>query len=221
MKFDGVLFDLDGTLLATLQDLGDAVNRVLAARGWPTHDLEAYRYFVGEGASTLIERALPAAHRDAASVRSALAAYRADYEKHWNVTTRPYDGIVEMLAELRRRGLTLGVLSNKPHAMTVRCIESYFPGVPFPALLGQRDEVAKKPDPAGAYEAARLMGVAPDRVLYVGDTGTDMQTACAAGMFALGVTWGFRPEQELLDNGAQALAHHPRDIIARLDATQP
>jgi phosphoglycolate phosphatase len=219
MRFDGVLFDLDGTLLATLQDLGDSVNRVLAARGWPTHSLEAYRYFVGEGASTLIERAMPEEHRDAASVRGTLAAYRADYEHNWNNTTKPYDGIPDMLAEMRRRGLVLGVLSNKPHAMTVRCIESYFPDVPFPALLGQRDEVAKKPDPAGAYEAARLMGVASARVLYVGDTGTDMQTARAAGMFALGVTWGFRPAAELLENGAQALAHHPREVIALLDGS--
>lgn len=212
MKFDGVLFDLDGTLLDTLQDLGDSVNRVLAARGWPTHGLEAYRYFVGEGARTLVERAIPPAQRARETVASALAAYRADYERNWNVATRPYDGVPEMLASLQRRGAVLGVLSNKPHAMTVRCIEGYFPGVPFPALLGQRDEVARKPDPAGAFEAARLMAAEPGRILYVGDTGTDMQTAKAAGMFALGVTWGFRPEQELRSHGADAVAHHPSEI---------
>jgi phosphoglycolate phosphatase len=218
MRFDGVLFDLDGTLLDTLQDLGDSVNRVLAARGWPTHDLEAYRFFVGEGARTLIARALPAAHRDAATVGAALAAYRADYQQHWNVATRPYDGVPELLAGLQQRGQALGVLSNKPHAMTVKCMEGYFPGVPFRALLGQRDHVAHKPDPAGAFEAAHLMGVPAGRVRYVGDTGTDMLTARAAGMFALGVTWGFRSEVELRENGAQALAHHPREVLPLLDA---
>jgi phosphoglycolate phosphatase len=217
MRFDGVLFDLDGTLLDTLQDLGDSVNRVLAARGWPVHTLEDYRYFVGEGARTLISRALPEGHRDPATVNAALAAYRADYQQKWNVATRPYDGIPELLAALRRRGLVLGVLSNKPHAMTVKCIEGYFPGVPFRALLGQRDSVAHKPDPAGAFEAAHLMDVAPGRMLYIGDTGTDMQTACAAGMFALGVTWGFRPEAELRENGAAAVVRRPAEVLTVLD----
>ena len=218
MRFDGVLFDLDGTLLDTLRDLGDAVNRVLAARGWPVHGLEAYRYFVGEGARTLVSRAIPEAHRDAATVTAVLAAYRGDYERNWNVATRPYDGIPALLAELQRRGRVLGVLSNKPHAMTLKCIEGYFPHVPVRALLGQREHVAHKPDPAGAFEAAREMGVAPGRMLYVGDTGTDMDTARAAGMFALGVTWGFRPESELRAHGAAAIALRPSDVLALTEA---
>ena len=212
-RFDGVLFDLDGTLLDTLRDLGDAVNRVLARHGHPPHPLSSYNYFVGEGARTLIERSLPPAERDAATVDAVLADYRRDYSRNWNVSTKPYEGIPEALRELRSRGLTLGVLSNKPHPMTVKCIEGYLSDLSFAAVLGQRDEVPKKPDPAGAFEAARLMGVAPDRVLYVGDTGVDMQTARAAGMFALGVTWGFRPEVELRENGASAIIHHPREIL--------
>jgi phosphoglycolate phosphatase len=212
LRWDGVLFDLDGTLLDTLKDLGDAVNRVLAARGLPGHGLDVFRYFVGEGARTLIERSLPADRRTAAEVEAVLAEYRLDYARNWNVATAPYAGIVEMLEALRTAGLALGVLSNKPHPMTVTCIEGYFPRVPFAAVLGQRDEVARKPNPAGAFEAARLMGVEPARVLYVGDTGVDMQTARAAGMFALGVTWGFRDEQELLENGAEALVRDPAEI---------
>jgi phosphoglycolate phosphatase len=217
MRFDGVLFDLDGTLLDTLQDLGDSVNRVLAARGWPIFGLEDYRYFVGEGARTLISRALPPGHRDTETINAVLADYREDYQRNWNVATRPYDGIPELLAGLQRRGLVLGILSNKPHAMTVKCVEGYFPGVPFRALLGQREHVPHKPDPAGAFEAAHSMGVAPERVLYVGDTGTDMLTARAAGMFALGVTWGFRPEAELREHGADAVVHRPAGILHLLD----
>lgn len=216
MRFDGLLFDLDGTLLDTLQDLGDAMNRVLAARGWPTHPLDAFRYFVGEGARTLVSRAIPEDRRDAATIQAVLAEYRADYTANWNVATHPYAGIPELLAELQRRGAILGVLSNKPHAMTVKCVQGYFPGVPFPALLGQREHVAHKPDPAGAFEAARLMGLEPARVLYVGDTGTDMLTAKAAGMFSLGATWGFRPESELREAGAGAIIHRPAQALDHL-----
>jgi 2-phosphoglycolate phosphatase len=215
-RFDAALFDLDGTLLDTLEDLGSAVNRVMSARGFPTHPMSSFNYFVGEGARTLIERSLPPGHRDAATVDALLDDYRKDYGRSWNVTTKPYAGIPELLEELQRRGLALGVLSNKPHGMTVKCIEGYLAKFPFKAVLGQRDDVAKKPDPAGAFEAARLMGVAPDRVLYLGDTGVDMQTARAAGMFALGVTWGFRPEIELRENGASAIIHHPADVLKYL-----
>lgn len=211
-----VLFDLDGTLLDTLQDLGDAMNRVLDRRGYSTHPVESYRWFVGEGARTLVERALPPERRGEQEIDSALADYRADYTVNWKVATKPYDGIPELLAELSRRGLVLGVLSNKPHAMTVKCIEGCFPETRFQALLGQREEVAKKPDPAGAHEAARLMGCEATEVLYVGDTATDMETARAAGMFALGATWGFRPESELREHGASAIIHHPRDVLAFL-----
>lgn len=217
-RLRGVLFDLDGTLLDTLKDLADAVNRVVSARGFPTHNLDDFRWLVGEGARLLIERSLPEDHRDAATVESALTDYRADYSKHWNVSTRAYDGIPELLAELQRRGIALGVLSNKPHVMTQRCIEGYFPTTPFAAVLGQRDEVPRKPDPAGAYEAAAKMGMPAQDVLYVGDTAVDMQTARAAGMMAAGVTWGFRPESELRDNGAQIIVHHPRELLALFGA---
>ena len=216
-RFRGVLFDLDGTLLDTLQDLGDSVNRVLAANNFPTHAMEAYRYFVGEGARTLIERALPETNRDAATIEAVLADYRRDYAVHWRDSTKPYNGIMDALVEMEKRGLALGVLSNKPHAMTLKCIEGFLPAVPFKAILGQRDDVAKKPDPAGAHEAARLMGVDLGEILYVGDTGVDMETARAAGMFALGVTWGFRPESELQENGADAIIHHPRQLLDHLD----
>lgn len=211
--FRAVLFDLDGTLLDTLRDLGEAMNLVLAQRGYPTHPIDAYRYFVGEGAALLVARAFPEAHRDEASTQAGLAEYRAAYERHWNVHTRPYDGIPDLLDALAARGMALGILSNKPHGMTLRCVEGYLARWTFACVLGQRESVARKPDPAGALEAARRMRVAPDAVLYVGDTATDMDTARAAGMFAVGATWGFRPESELRDHGAQAIVHHPRDVL--------
>jgi 2-phosphoglycolate phosphatase len=211
--FKAVLFDLDGTLLDTLQDLADAVNRVMKKRGHPTHDIEAIRWFIGEGARMLVERALPEAKRTEAEIEAALADYRTDYMANWNVATKPYGGIVPLLHELHARGLALGVLSNKPHAMTVRCIEGYLREFPFKAVLGQRDEVAKKPHPEGAHEAARLMGCKTEEILYVGDTAVDMQTARAAGMIALGATWGFRPESELRENGADAIIHAPLAVL--------
>jgi phosphoglycolate phosphatase len=218
MRFLGVLFDLDGTLLDTLKDIGDAVNRALAARGFPTHPTAAYKEFVGEGARRLVERALPEAHRGDALVREALAEYRRDYGERWNVATRPYEGIPEMLDGLAARGVRLGVLSNKPHAETLKCVRGYFPATPFRAVLGQRDAVARKPDPAGAREAARELDLPVEKILYAGDTAVDMETARAASMFAVGVTWGFRPESELRAHGAQAVAHHPREITTLVDA---
>ena len=215
-RFTACLFDLDGTLLDTLRDLGESMNAVLAARGYPTHPIDAYRYFVGEGASMLVERAFPADHRAPDTIRAGLAEYRAIYERSWNVHTRPYDGIPALLDALVARRLVLGILSNKPHRMTIRCVEGYLAAWPFACVLGQRDDVARKPNPAGAFEAAQLMHVPPAHVLYLGDTATDMETARAAGMFAVGATWGFRPETELRAAGAHAIVHHPADVIPLL-----
>lgn len=212
----GVLFDLDGTLLDTLEDIGGSVNRVLARRHLPVHPIAAYRDFVGDGARVLIQRALPEGRRDEATVRDGLTEYREVYARHWNESTRPYDGIPDLLDALSERALKLGILSNKPHDMTRRCVAHYLARWSFAAVLGQREEVARKPDPSGALEAARLMGLHPADILYVGDTATDMETAAAAGMFSVGVTWGFRPEAELRAHGARAVAHHPSEILGLL-----
>ncbi len=216
-RFDAALFDLDGTLLDTLRDLAESMNRALAQRGFPGHPIDAYRYLVGEGITVLATRALPEGHRSDADIESLLNDYRRDYESHWDTHTRPYDGIPEMLTALRSAGLKLGILSNKPHAMTLKCVEGYLADWPFACVFGQRDNVPRKPDPTGALEAAAVMGVTPARVLYLGDTSTDMKTARAAGMFAVGATWGFRPESELRETGAHAIVHHPREVLALLN----
>ena len=212
LNYRAVLFDLDGTLLDTLDDLGDSINRALIRLDCPTHGREAFRYFVGEGVRMLVERALPAGRRDPATVETMLQFYREEYRKGWNLKTRIYEGIPGMLDDLVARKLTLGVLSNKPQDMTTECVEGYLARWPFAVVFGQREHVARKPDPQGALEAADVMEVKPAEVLYLGDTATDMDTARAAGMFAVGASWGFRPVEDRLAHGAQAIAHHPREV---------
>lgn len=216
MTYQAVLFDLDGTLLDTLADLGNAVNRVLAARGLPTHPLDAYRYFVGEGARLLVTRALPENRRDAATIAACLAGFQADYDQNWQVETRPYPGVADMLDVLTARGLKLAVLSNKPHDFTVRCVSELLPRWTFDPVFGLRDTVPRKPDPAGALEITACLNIPPANFLYLGDTATDMQTARATGMFPVGALWGFRSAEELVESGAQVLIEEPGELLGLL-----
>lgn len=220
MKYRAIIFDLDGTLLNTLDDLGNAVNRTLEAEGLPTHPIAAYRYFVGNGARTMIRRALPEERRDEATTTRCLEIFRDDYARHWNVDTKPYDGVADMLDALAARDLRLAVLSNKPDADTKRCVAELLPNWEFELVLGQRDGIPHKPDPTGAIEIAEALGVPASTILYVGDTAVDMQTAAAARMFPAGALWGFRPRQELEASGARAFLAHPLEILAILDASQ-
>jgi len=199
-------FDLDGTLIDSLADLGEAVNRMLQERGCPIHPVDAYREFIGEGARLLVQRALPpAVAQDADLVNDALAAYQAHYQDCWRDQTRPYPGVVELLAKLQVQGVHLAVISNKPHAFTQLCAEHFFPDADFVCVLGQREGVQRKPDPAAALEAAALCGLSPADCIYVGDSGVDMRFARAAGMTAIGVLWGFRDQAELVEAGATHL----------------
>ena len=213
-KFSAVVFDLDGTLLDTLEDLGDAVNRVLTDRGFPAHPMEAYRYFVGDGSAVLIERALPESARGSDVYRDCLAAFMADYDRSWKVKTRLYDGISEMLDSLADLGIDMAILSNKSHGFTVNCVRDLLSKWRFKPVFGLRDDVPRQPDPAGALEISRLLGASPDRMLYLGDTAIDMQTAVSAGMFPVGALWGFRTREELEENGAMALIQHPGELLS-------
>jgi phosphoglycolate phosphatase len=210
----GVLFDLDGTLLDTLQDLADSTNRCLAGLGLPGHPVEAYRYFVGDGLRNLALRVLPAQRRDPATVQALQERFNSDYREHWADRTRPYEGVTGLLEGLSARGRPMAVLSNKPHAFTVEMVRHFFGSWSFTAVLGARDSRPRKPDPASALEAGAAMGLAPAQVLYAGDTRTDMETARNAGMFAVGVLWGFRPRAELEQSGAQALVTRPEELLA-------
>jgi len=216
-SFDAVLFDLDGTLLDTLRDIGEACNRVLAERGYPGHPIDTYRYMVGDGARVLWARALPEDQREDSTIDGCLDAYITEYARGWNVHTQPYEGIGDLLDALIERRLKLAVLSNKPHRFTVQCVETFLARWTFHAVRGQSDAFPRKPDPASALDVAGHLGTTPDRMLYVGDTGTDMQTATRAGMVAAGVLWGFRGRAELETNGATEIIGRPLELLALLE----
>jgi phosphoglycolate phosphatase len=209
-----ILFDLDGTLLDTLADLADSTNRCLARLGLPGHPVEAYRYFVGDGLTNLALRTLPVERRDPGTVEALKDLFNRDYHEHWADRTRPYEGITGLLDALSALGRPMAILSNKPHAFTVEMVRHFFSAWKFAAVFGARDSHPRKPDPAAALEASAAMGLSPAQLLYAGDTGTDMETARNAGMFAVGVLWGFRPRAELLDSGAQALVSRPAELLA-------
>jgi phosphoglycolate phosphatase len=217
MPYKAVLFDLDGTLLDTLSDIGAAVNRVLAGKGFPAHELDVYRYFVGDGSAMLINRALPKEKRTDDVIRTCLAAYLEDYGRNWNVMTKPYEGIPEMLDALNDRGVKMAILSNKNHELTKRCVTELLSNWNFEVVIGQRNGVPPKPDPAGALEVAKRLNIPPADFLYMGDSGVDMKTAVASGMFPVGVLWGFRSMGELRDNGSLALIDRPSEILGLLD----
>jgi phosphoglycolate phosphatase len=211
--FDGVMFDLDGTLVDSLADLADSANEVLSSSGHAVHPRDAYRRFVGDGITVLMERALPASARSSQQVAEAVASMRQVYARNWNASTRPYAGILELVGRLLAQNYCLAVLSNKPHAATVAVVNAHFAVGTFEQVQGAGPEFPHKPDPASALMLAARQGVPPSRWLYVGDTGTDMATAVAAGMFPCGVLWGFRDEDELLDAGAKAILRRPHCLM--------
>lgn len=212
MKYKAILFDLDGTLLNTLNDIGNAANRVLSRHNFPVHPMDDYRYFVGDGIRTLIVRALPPDKRDASLISACVDEFNREYDKTWNIETALYPGVEDMLDLVQDRGFRLAVFSNKPHEFTQNCVDAFFPYREFEAVLGIKESIPHKPDPTGALTIARRIGIAPASFLYLGDTGTDMQTACAAGMYPVGALWGFRSSDELTENGAKALVSHPTEV---------
>jgi len=217
MTYKAVLFDLDGTLLDSIEDMGDSLNRVLDKNGFPTHNRDTYCRFVGDGATNLIRRALPEGKRTEAIINSCLKSFLVDYDKNWNVKTRLYDEIPELLDTLTSRGLKITVLSNKPHRYTLKCIDGFLSDWNFDVVFGQRDDVPRKPDPTGALEIAEQLNILPSDFLYLGDTETDLKTSFAAGMFPVGVLWGFRSAEELLENGAKVLINNPLEVLELLD----
>ena len=208
-----VVFDLDGTLLDTIGDLAVACNAVLAVRGLPQHSYEEYCHFVGNGIMRLVERALPEPLRTPENVASVRADFVKYYTEHIDTYTKPYDGIPELLRELVARGVQVAVASNKFQAGTEKLVRLFFPEIPFVAVLGQREGVPLKPDPAVVNEILSRTGAAKENVLYVGDSDVDMQTAAAAGVRSVGVTWGFRSREELAASGAGHIVDRPEEIL--------
>ncbi len=217
MRYKAVLFDLDGTLLDTLEDMGDAMNQVLAKNGFPTHPLDTYRYFIGDGATALVTRALPEEKRNDDCIRACLETFGEEYGRNWKVKTKAYEGVAEMLNELAARRLKMAVLSNKPDGFAKRDVSELLPNWTFDIVFGKRKGVPLKPHPAGALEVAKCLNVSPGHFLYLGDSAVDMKTAVAAGMVPVGVLWGFRPEQELREGGAHVCIKRPQEILNLLE----
>lgn len=213
-----VIFDLDGTLINSVADLGQATNHALQLHGYPTHDLSKYNYFVGNGVAKLIERALPEQFRDEATIEKVKSGFLDYYMRHKTDLTRPYDGIPELLHVLQEKSVKIAVASNKFIAGTQALVKGFFPDIDFCAVLGQREGVPIKPDPYIANEALQLAGVDRGDCLYVGDTATDMQTASNAGLESVGVSWGFRPVSELKDAGAAHIIDKPAELLSLVDS---
>lgn len=212
-----IIFDLDGTLADTIGDIGSAVNSLLAERGYPTHDLAAYKRMVGNGFANLMRRALPDLAVADEPIFSELAREAAArYAARSLETTRPFAGIPEALEALAERGVRFAVLSNKPDAMTKNMVAALFPSTRFLAVLGDRPGIPRKPDPAEALAIAAKSGIPPERWAFVGDSGVDMQTGSAAGMIPLGASWGYRSVDELQAGGASAILKAPIDLMTRL-----
>ena len=216
MRTDLVIFDLDGTLLDTIGDLAVACNAMLALRGLPGHSYADYRGFVGNGILRLVERALPEELRTPEYVAAARTDFVAYYIDHIDLHTVPYAGISELLDALMQRGIRLAVASNNFHAGTEKLVRRFFPGVSFDVVLGQRPDVPLKPDPTIVEEILDLTAVPRERVLYVGDSGIDMQTAAAARIRSVGVTWGFRSREELQQAGAGVLVDRSEELLRLL-----
>lgn len=214
--FKAVIFDLDGTLLDTINDLADSMNEVLERFGHPSHAAERYKYFVGSGVARLVRNALPAGEFEEDDLPKYIEAFSAEYGKRWGHSTRPYEGIPELLGELEGRGIKKAVLSNKPDAFTRLMVEKLLARWKFEAVFGERPSAPRKPDPAGALEIAGLLGIPAGSFLYLGDSGVDMRTANAAGMYAVGALWGFRRGDELLESGAKKLLERPGALLELL-----
>jgi len=214
MPYRAVIFDLDGTLLDTIEDLTDSMNAALVRMGHAARTIAECKQLVGDGLETFVRRALPAAAADDPRERTRLRELMMmEYRDRSTLKTRPYPGVPDLLDALAARNVPAAVLSNKPHDSTLAVMEHYFSRWSFRAIFGARDGVPVKPDPAGALEIARILGLAPANIAYLGDTNTDMQTATGAGMYGVGALWGFRTAGELIAKGAKVLIETPMDLM--------
>ena len=208
-----VIFDLDGTLLNTIEDLGYAANYALQKHGFPTHSLASYPYFVGNGVRRLITRVLPEDDRNDSTVATLLKDFKEYYDLHNTDFTHPYEGIVELLKDLRENDIAIAVASNKYQSAVETIISHYFGDFEWAAVEGHKEGVNPKPDPSVVFEILSKVNVAKKEVLYVGDSGVDMETARRACVDSVGVTWGFRPLKELVENYANNIANRPDEIL--------
>ena len=211
-RFKAVVFDLDGTLLDTLEDLADSMNHVLESMGFPIHETDKYKQFVGHGLRNLVTKALPVEHCGA-EIDSALNDLLKEYGIRWADKTVPYKGIPELLDQLAARGVKFAILSNKEHSLTLKIADKFLSRWKFEAVFGERAGIPRKPDPASALEIIKILNLQGDEIIYLGDSGSDMQTANNSGMYAVGASWGFRGTEELIQSGAKCTINAPIELM--------
>lgn len=216
MKYAGVIFDLDGTLLDTVDDLADSANETLAKYGFKGHPVSAYKKFIGNGIRNLLQVASPEG-TDEELIDSLLADFKVIYSENYINKTCRYEGVSTLLEGLQNAGLKMAICSNKNNKMTNEIVEKLIGKEYFEVIFGERDGIPKKPDPASLLEAADIMGVSVEKTIYVGDSGSDMVCAKRAGMFAAGALWGFRSKEELEQNGADLLISYPLELLKFLE----
>ena len=213
MRYKGVIFDLDGTLVNSIEDIADSMNSVLRTYGFPVHGTDEYKGFVGRGMTNLVIRALPDDARDDERIGLCRDAMLAEYGANYLNKTRPYDGIIDLLRELARLNIERAVFSNKVDHLTKKIVAELFSGCNFAVILGSGPELPEKPDPKGVLAISSRLNIQPGNLIYVGDSDVDMQTARNAGMHPAGALWGFRTKEELVSNGAEYLLYHPMDLF--------
>ncbi len=210
MGCNAAIFDMDGTILDTLDDIRDSINAALVWAGFPERSLDEVRAFIGNGAARLVERAVPAG-TDSQTTEEVLAWYKPYYEAHAAVKTGPYPGIPAALSALKAAGVKLAVVSNKPDRAVKKLAERYFPGL-FDAAIGVREGAAVKPAPDTLFEAMALLGATAADTVYVGDSDVDIATAKNAGTLCISVTWGFRSEAFLRESGGTVFARDEEEL---------
>lgn len=212
MGYKAVIFDLDGTLVNSIEDIADAMNTVLQSYNYPTHSYEIYKQFVGSGIKRLVIKALPENQCEEAQIDTVFNEMMRIYSTRCTQKTKPYDGIIDLLKQLKNQNIKLAVLSNKADQLTKKIVLALFPNY-FEAVEGLSDEAHKKPNPIKALEISKTLKLPPEDIIFVGDTAIDIQTAQNANMLAVGVSWGFRDKNELVESGAKHILNHPLELM--------
>lgn len=210
MKYKLAIFDMDGTILDTLEDLTNSINYATKANGYPTHTLDEVRSFVGNGLAVLVEKACPADITEEARAK-VFNDFKAHYKLHSTDCTKPYDGICELISTLKNAGCITAVVSNKPHFAVIDLVDTYFKGL-FDISLGEKPEIPRKPNPDPVFHILKELSISKEDAVYIGDSDVDLMTANNSGLDHIIVTWGFRDEEFLRELGASVFAHKPYDI---------
>lgn len=211
-NIEAIIFDLDGTLLNSLEDIAESANEVVKRFGAAPHSVEAYRYFVGDGLAILMKRVMPN-NFSSTVLQESVECFQSIYSERWYKKTKPYDGIMEMLELLQQTGVKMAILSNKPDAFTQKCVNLFFPKFKFSAVVGKKEHTPPKPDPRSTLEIIDALAVKPEESLFVGDSSIDIKTGIGAGMITVGVDWGFRTKNELEEAGADSIISSPQELI--------